>query len=230
MAVLLGVGMAVELAPAACPVGWWHADHRARRLRSPCWIRSAGPRGCGTAIFGRPWRHGCAQADASKATTTPQLYGRRASCPGPDVGPVRGALFGPDPATSVVHQMISSSTSLAGDGPPVAVQQPPHPLRAQPGPPGHAEQPHRTTLKPHDRRAKRAQTGGTCQAAGCPPRPDRPLAPHHAIPWSHCHTTSISDTVLLCEKSHHDLHTGGRTLKLRDGRRLNASNRIHDPP
>jgi len=86
------------------------------------------------------------------------------------------------------------------------------------------------TLKPHDRRAKRARTGGTCQAAGCPPRPDRPLAPHHAIPWSHCHTTSISDTVLLCEKSHHDLHTGGRTLKHRDGRRLNASNRIHDPP
>jgi len=85
------------------------------------------------------------------------------------------------------------------------------------------------TLKPHERRVKRVETGGICQAAGCPPRPDRPLVPHHAIPWSHCHTTSINDTVLLCEKSHHDLHTGGRTLTLRDGRRLNATGWLPPP-
>jgi len=39
------------------------------------------------------------------------------------------------------------------------------------------------TLKPHERRAKRVQTGGICQAAGCPPRP-RPTPctpPHHAL-------------------------------------------------
>ncbi len=42
------------LAPAGCPVGWWHADHRARPSKIGV-LAPAGPRGCGTAIFGRPW-------------------------------------------------------------------------------------------------------------------------------------------------------------------------------
>ncbi len=82
------------------------------------------------------------------------------------------------------------------------------------------------TLKPHERRAKRVQTGGICQAAGCPPRPAKVLVPHHITPWSHCHTTSIDDTVLLCEKSHHDVRLGGTRIRLRDGRRIDHRGRI----
>ena len=81
------------------------------------------------------------------------------------------------------------------------------------------------TLKPHERRAKRVQTGGICQAAGCPPRPDRPLVPHHITPWSHCHTTSIDDTAMLCEHCHRDLHLGGTRIRLRDGRRIDHRGR-----
>jgi len=82
------------------------------------------------------------------------------------------------------------------------------------------------TLKPHERRAKRVQTGGICQAAGCPPRPDRPLVPHHITPWSHWHTTSIDDTAMLCEHCHRDLHLGGTRIRLRDGRRIDHRGRI----
>ena len=79
------------------------------------------------------------------------------------------------------------------------------------------------TLKSHERRALYAQTGGRCQAAGCSRCSSElgiSLVPHHADPWSRCGTTSLADTVLLCASSHADLHEGGRTLLLRDGRRL----------
>ena len=86
------------------------------------------------------------------------------------------------------------------------------------------------TLKPHERRAKRVQPAGSAKPPGCPPDPTDLWYPTTPTPWSHCHTTSVNDTVLLCENSHQDLHTGGRTLTLRDGRRLNASGWVHDPP
>lgn len=76
------------------------------------------------------------------------------------------------------------------------------------------------TLKPHERRIKRIETGGRCQAAGCSSPPGRRLVPHHADPWASSRTTSLADTVLVCEATHHDLHSGGRTLRLRDGRWL----------
>ncbi len=46
------------------------------------------------------------------------------------------------------------------------------------------------------------------------------LHPHHATPWSRAGTTRLDDTVLLCSASHADLHDGGRTIRLKDGRRL----------
>ena len=76
------------------------------------------------------------------------------------------------------------------------------------------------TLKAHERRAKRLETGGRCQGAGCRCGPGTRLVPHHADPWSRSGTTSLSDTVLFCEQTHHDLHSGGRTILLKDGRRL----------
>ncbi len=75
------------------------------------------------------------------------------------------------------------------------------------------------TLKAHERRIKRIETGGRCQGAGCRRGPGDRLVPHHVDPWSDVGTTSLGDTVLLCEQTHHDLHSG-KTILLKDGRRL----------
>lgn len=77
------------------------------------------------------------------------------------------------------------------------------------------------TLKAHERRAKRIETGGRCQGAGCHCGPGSRLIPHHPTPWWTCHSTSKDETVLLCDQTHHDLHSGGHTLRLKDGRWLN---------
>lgn len=76
------------------------------------------------------------------------------------------------------------------------------------------------TLKPHERRAKHAETGGRCQTAGCRCRPGRRLIPHHVYAFARHGTTSLQETVLLCERDHALLHQG-RTIRLRDGRLLN---------
>jgi hypothetical protein len=76
------------------------------------------------------------------------------------------------------------------------------------------------TLKAHERRAKLMETGGVCQAAGCHPPPGTPLIPHHPDAYARSRTTSVHDTVMLCASSHHDVHEGGKTLRLKDGRLL----------
>jgi hypothetical protein len=76
------------------------------------------------------------------------------------------------------------------------------------------------TLKAHERRAKLMETGGVCQAAGCHPPPGTPLIPHHPDAYARSRTTSFDDAVMLCERSHHDVHDGGKTLRLKDGRLL----------
>ena len=76
------------------------------------------------------------------------------------------------------------------------------------------------TLKAHERRAKTVETGGRCQAGGCGAPPGSPLVPHHPDAWSRTHRTSFYDAVMFCERCHHDLHEGGRTVRLRDGRLL----------
>lgn len=85
------------------------------------------------------------------------------------------------------------------------------------------------TLKPHERRAKRIETGGRCQGAGCTRGPGHVLIPHHGTPWAATGTTSFRDTVLLCEQTHHDVHSGGMTVKLKDGRYLNAHGWVEQP-
>ena len=84
------------------------------------------------------------------------------------------------------------------------------------------------TLKAHERRAKLIETGSRCQAAGCSRGPGHRLTPHHATPWAECGTTSLSDTVLFCEQTHHHLHTG-RTIRLKDGRWLGPRGWVNGP-
>jgi hypothetical protein len=81
------------------------------------------------------------------------------------------------------------------------------------------------TLKPHERRIKQLETGGICQGAGCTrgPHSGHPLIPHHANPYALCGTTSLDDTVLFCAVTHHDLHEGGKTIRLKDGRLLSPT-------
>jgi Domain of unknown function (DUF222) len=76
------------------------------------------------------------------------------------------------------------------------------------------------TLKPHERKALEIQWGGQCAGAGCIRGPGHRMVPHHATPFAVCGTTSLSDTVPLCEATHHDLHEGRRVLRLKDGRWL----------
>ena len=56
--------------------------------------------------------------------------------------------------------------------------------------------------------------------AGCTRGPGSRLVPHHAAPWARSGTTSLDDTVLLREQTHHDLHAGGHVIRLKDGRLL----------
>ncbi len=76
------------------------------------------------------------------------------------------------------------------------------------------------TLTATERRAKKLETAGCCQVAGCTRGPGHRLVPHHPTPYAQCGTTSLTDTVLLCEPNHRDLHVGRHTLRLKDGRRL----------
>ena len=79
------------------------------------------------------------------------------------------------------------------------------------------------TLKAHERRAKHTQTGGQCEAAGCTRSTREPgtrMHFHHATPWARCGTTSLSDTVLLCDVTHRDLHEGQKRVRLKNGRVL----------
>jgi hypothetical protein len=89
------------------------------------------------------------------------------------------------------------------------------------------------TLKPHERRAKKIETGNRCQIAGCRCGPGRTgnsrLVPHHPDAYARSRSTSLSDTVWICPRCHHDLHNGNKTLRLRDGRWLNQHGWTHGP-
>jgi hypothetical protein len=76
------------------------------------------------------------------------------------------------------------------------------------------------TLKPHERRIKQLETGGICQVAGCSKglHTGHRLTPHHPTPYSVDPVTSLHDTVMLCDLSHSDVHVGGKTIRLKDGR------------
>ncbi len=83
------------------------------------------------------------------------------------------------------------------------------------------------TIKQHERKAKLMETGGRCQAAGCHHPPGIAFIPHHPDAYARSRTTSFYDTVMLCEKSHHDLHHG-KVLRLKDGRLLGPDGWLSD--
>jgi len=85
------------------------------------------------------------------------------------------------------------------------------------------------TLTGAERRAKHLETGGQCQASGCTRGPGQRLIPHHATPWAHRRRTSLDDTVLFCEQTHHQLHHGA-TVKIKDGRWLDQHGWTDRPP
>ena len=85
------------------------------------------------------------------------------------------------------------------------------------------------TLKAHERKALHVQWGGRCAGAGCTSPPGTPLVPHHADPWHRTGTTAFSDAVPFCDTTHHDLHEGGKTIRLRDGRRLGPDGWVGPP-
>jgi hypothetical protein len=74
---------------------------------------------------------------------------------------------------------------------------------------------HRNATR-RERRALEAQWGG-CAVDGCS-QPYSRTRPHHVIPWWLSKITRLKDLAPVCEHHHHDIHEGGHTLRLRDGR------------
>lgn len=76
------------------------------------------------------------------------------------------------------------------------------------------------------RLALQAQWGGLCAVAGC----GRPATiPHHVVWWRHGGGTDLHNLVPLCHHNHHDIHTGRKTLRLRDGRRIGPDGWVDGP-
>ena len=85
------------------------------------------------------------------------------------------------------------------------------------------------TLRAHERLAQHVQWGGRCAGAGCPAPPGTPLGPPHPAPWHATRPTSLADSVPLCDSTHHDVHEGERTIRLRDGRWLSPTGFVDGP-
>lgn len=79
---------------------------------------------------------------------------------------------------------------------------------------------HRNATR-RERRALEAQWGG-CAVDGCA-QPFSRTRPHHVVPWWLSKITRLRDLAPVCEHHHHDIHEGGRTLRLWDGRYINPT-------
>ena len=73
---------------------------------------------------------------------------------------------------------------------------------------------------PRERRALLARWGPGCIIAGCT---GTDTTPHHVEPWWKCKQTRLRDLAPVCTHCHHDIHDGHATLRLRDGRRIDAN-------
>jgi hypothetical protein len=80
------------------------------------------------------------------------------------------------------------------------------------------------TITGTEHKAATAQHDQRCAGDGCcPGKPDPliPLVPHHVIGHAVAGRTSLGETILACPTLHHDLHSGKRTVRLRNGRLIN---------
>jgi hypothetical protein len=88
------------------------------------------------------------------------------------------------------------------------------------------------TLTGTELTAARVQFGNRCAGVGCcPGEPDPlvPLVPHHVRRHALTGTTSLDETLLVCERMHRDLHIGKRTVRLRDGRLVTEDGFVTGP-
>jgi hypothetical protein len=86
------------------------------------------------------------------------------------------------------------------------------------------------TLTATERRAALIEHGNQCAGTGCcrgstgsTTDPTNDLRPHHVRRFTDDGRTSLEETVMICDTLHHDLHEGGKTLRLRNGRYLNEN-------
>lgn len=89
------------------------------------------------------------------------------------------------------------------------------------------------TLTALERRAALIQYDNRCAGVGCcrgKPDPLRPLRPHHVLRFAEDGVTRLEDTVMVCDTLHHDLHDGGQTVRLRDGRLLREQGWVDPTP
>jgi hypothetical protein len=87
------------------------------------------------------------------------------------------------------------------------------------------------TLTGTELTAARVQFNNRCAGVGCcpgTPDPLTPLVPHHVRRHALTGTTSLDETLLVCERLHQDLHLGKRTVRLRDGRLVTEDGFVAD--
>jgi len=80
------------------------------------------------------------------------------------------------------------------------------------------------TLTGLERNAIHVQFDQRCIGIGCcrgRPDPLTMLVPHHVRKYAADGITVLEESLLFCESAHHDIHTGKKTLRLRDGRLVN---------
>jgi hypothetical protein len=87
------------------------------------------------------------------------------------------------------------------------------------------------TLSAVERRAVLIEHGNRCAGIGCcsPTDPTVALRPHHSRRYADDGVTSLEETVLACDVLHQDIHEGGKTVRLRDGRYLNEQGWVDGP-
>jgi hypothetical protein len=78
-----------------------------------------------------------------------------------------------------------------------------------------------------ERRALRAMWGSYCSEDGCP---STRTVPHHVNPWWKTGITKLADLVQFCDNTHHAVHDGHKTIRLRDGRLLDENGWVDRPP
>jgi hypothetical protein len=76
------------------------------------------------------------------------------------------------------------------------------------------------------RKAMHVQWGGLCAAKGCTNPGD---IAHHTRPWEDGGPTDTDNGLPFCTSTHHDIHTGRKTIQLKDGRWIGPQGFVDRP-